>query len=79
MDGCRDCVLSRRRDAAASSSTSRRLTTEKEARLEKGKQRDRERSHRESATFISSQIGCSRELLENEELHGPDQITLQNK
>lgn len=26
-----------------------------------------------------AQIRCSRELLENEELHGPDQITLQNK
>lgn len=62
-------------DAAASSYTAKRLTTLKEPHLEKGKQRDRETQPHSSR----SQIRCSRELLENEELHGPDQITLQNK
>lgn len=40
-------------DAAASSNTAKRLTTLREAHLEKGKQRDGERRDRGSATFIS--------------------------
>lgn len=67
-------------DAAASSYTAKRLTTVREPHLEKRKQRDREREGTETQPHSShTQIHCSRELLENEELHGPDQITLQNK
>lgn len=62
-------------DEAASSYEAERLTTVREPHLEK-------ESRGGTATpphSSRSQIRCSRELLENEELHGPDQITLQNK
>lgn len=67
-------------DEAASSYKAERLTTVREPQSEKGKQRDGSRGGTETPPHSSrSQIRCSRELLENEELHGPDQITLQNK
>lgn len=41
------------------------------------RERKAERGGTETQPHSSrSQIRCSRELLENEELHGPDQITL---